>query len=417
MPAYASPGDAPPPGTVRSAPICFSSEADLDQLIAKLAPFLRAGSHAVMVSFDDVQWKFACDADNAAYGQGEQAFGTANADLLNRLSAHLRTIDPSVRLLTVTAAYHGTADSAYLQGLRARLGPGIEVMWTGDSIESSPFSAADADAYAGLVGRAPVVWENWTNTDTLPVPGTDQPQISLGPYTRSPDLVGHVRGFFFNPANRADLNLLPLATAGAWMRGPSRYRPRPAFLSQARKLAGAQAPALRAFAEANYPTSLHEDVEAPTASRLFRRAVAAGIRDRAREKALTKLRDELRLVVTASWHLRRVPRLRPFVRQARPYLHSARLNARAALVATDLLATRRAVERQGLRRRLRRAVTRARNWPVETYGTRLGGAGLAGNLIEGYVARVRIRDRRWRTWNMHHPKHRHPKHQHSPDTG
>jgi hypothetical protein len=121
--------------------------------------------------------------------------------------------------------------------------------------------------------------------------------------------------------------------------------------------------------------------------------------------------------VTASWHLRRVPRLRPFVRQARPYLHSARLNARAALVATDLLATRRAVERQGLRRRLRRAVTRARNWPVETYGTRLGGAGLAGNLIEGYVARVRIRDRRWRTWNMHHPKHRHPKHQHSPDTG
>jgi hyaluronoglucosaminidase len=405
--AYASPGDAPLPGTTPSAPICFSSNTDLDQLLAKLGPFLRAGSHTVMVSFDDVQWKFSCNADTVAYGQGERAFGAANADLLDRLYARLLALDPNAHLLTVGATYHGTADSEYLQGLRARLAAGIEVMWTGDSIESRPFSTADADAYAQLIGRAPIVWENWTNTDALTEPGSDPTRIFLGPYARPPDVVGHVRGFFFNPANRADLNFLPLGTAGNWMRRPAKYRPRRSFLNGIRSLAGAQAPALRAFAETSYSSSLRGR-EAPTLTRLIRRALAADKTHGARERALAKLRGELRLAVTARWHLRRVPRLRHFVSQAQPYLRSARVNARAALIATDLLEAHDAGQRRDLRHRLKRAVRRARNSPVETFGTREGSEDLAGNLIESYVARVRSRDRRWRAWNMHHPDHRHP---------
>ncbi len=107
-----------------------------------------------------------------------------------------------------------------------------------------------------------------------------------------------------------------------------------------------------------------------------------------------------------------MPRLRHFVSEAQPYLRSARLNARAALIATDLFEADDANQRQGLRHRLKRAVRRARNSPVETFGTREGSEGVAGNLIEGYVARVRSRDRRWRAWNLNHPDHRHP-HDHS----
>jgi hypothetical protein len=46
-----------------------------------------------------------------------------------------------------------------------------------------------------------------------------------------------------------------------------------------------------------------------------------------------------------------------------------------------------------LRGRLRRALRQAARWPSETYGSRAGIAGLTGNVIDGYAALVRDRDR------------------------
>jgi hyaluronoglucosaminidase len=409
-PAFSSPGDDPPPGTSPSAPICFSSEADLQQLLAKLEPFYRAGSRTFMVSFDDVRRRFSCSADFAAYGKGAHGFGLATADLLDRLYARLLDRDRSARLLTVAADYAGTADTPYLSGFRQRLAPGIDVMWTGPTTESRPFGPADADAFAGLIGRAPVVWENWTVNDLLTQPGELPDRVFLGPYARGPRLVGHVNGFFFNPANQADLNFLPLATAGDWMRRPARYRPRRAFLRETRRLGGGQAPALRAFAEASYSSTLRGSVEAPTLRRLMHRFLRVrGKQGRAR-KAAARLRHQLRLATGARLHLSSVGGLRHLVREARPFLRSVRLNARAALLATDLLQAPRAAQRRQLRRRLRRALRRAAGWPAETYGSRVGVYGLAGNVIDGYVDRVRRLDRRR---HAHGPRRgRRPNHQH-----
>lgn len=409
-PAFASPGDAAPPGTTPSAPICFSRASDLDQLVAKVQPFLAAGSRAVMVSFDDVKLSFSCDADAAAYGTGAVAFGRAAADLLNRLDGRLQAFGP-IQLLTVAPDYYGIADTGFLQGFRGVLAPGIDVMWTGPNILSSPFTGADADAYARLIGREPTVWENWTADDLFTYPGMNPLRIFLGPYARDADVVGHVRGFFFNPANQSDLNFLPLATAGRWMLGPKRYRPRQAFLEEVSALAGSESPALRAFAEANYSTTLRPGVEAPTLTRLMRRFLAAsnGIENikpqrggrlskqdskrlRLAQAAAAPLRSELLLAITAKRHLRRVRSLGHFVRQALPYLRSVRLNARAALLATELLEELRPGKRQQLRRRLRTALDRARSVPEQTYGTRTDLYGLAGSVIDSYVARVMARD-------------------------
>ena len=395
-PRFSSPGDAAPPGTAPSPPICFSSESDLEQLLAKLAPFGAAGARAFMVSFDDVKRRFSCAADSAAYGDGDRAFGLATADLLDRLEAGLRARDPEARLLTVSSDYKGTEDSDYLRGLRERLAAGIDVMWTGDRTESRPFTPDQADAYGELVGRAPVVWENWTTNDALG-PDPDWPaRVFLGPYGRRADVAGHVGGFFFNPANQADLNFLPLATAGRWMRHPGRYRPRRAFLRETRRLAGRQAPALRAFAEANYSTTLRGSVEAPTLKRLIHRFLRARDRHQHVRRAAAHLRHELQLAVGARRHLLRVGRLHPFVRQARPFLRSVRLNARAGLIATDLLQTKRKHRRhlRHLRHRLHRALRRAARWPSESFGTRTHLYGLTGNVIDRYVASVRHRDRR-----------------------
>ena len=393
-PAFSSPGDAAPPGTAPSPPICFSSDADLGQLVGKLENFQAAGSRTFMVSFDDVKRQFSCAADVAAYGEGERAFGVATADLLDRLLVRLRDRDPAASLLTVTSDYGGTLDSEYLRGLRERLAASIEVMWTGARTESRPFSPAEADDYARLVGRAPIVWENWTANDALG-PDPEWPaRIFLGPYARRADVAGHVGGFFFNPANQSDLNFLPLATAGSWMRDPADYRPRRAFLRETRRLAGHQAPSLRAFAEANYSTTLRGSVEAPTLKRLIQRFLCARPGEAHGAAAGARLRHGLRLAAHARRRLRHVAGLRHFVRQARPVLRSVRLNARAGLIATDLLGAKHAVERRRLRHRLHRALRRAANWPSESFGTRSGIYGLTGNVIDRYVARVRQRDRR-----------------------
>jgi hypothetical protein len=91
--------------------------------------------------------------------------------------------------------------------------------------------------------------------------------------------------------------------------------------------------------------------------------------------------------------LRRVGRLDHFVRQAGPFLRSVRLNAHAGLIATDLLMARGAKRRAHLRIRLRRALRRAARCPAETYGSRTRVYGLTGNVIDGYVNRVRRLDR------------------------
>src|SRR2546423_8265753 len=160
--SIASSGDSPPSGTSPSRPICFSSDADTEQLLAKFRPFLDAGSDAFMVSFDDVRREFSCPADQATYGGGDGAFGLANADLLDRLLAKLRARDPDPRLLTVTSDYHGTDDSDHLRALRSTLAPAIDVMWTAPATESRSFSSQDADVYAATIGRNPVSFDNWT---------------------------------------------------------------------------------------------------------------------------------------------------------------------------------------------------------------------------------------------------------------
>src|SRR5918912_631538 len=251
--------DRPP-----SRDLCFSCPSDLAAVVRKLAPFRAAGAHTAMISFDDVTKTFSHPEDAARYGAGDEAFGRANGDFLSRLYAALRARDRHARLLMVGADYSGTADTPYLRGLRATLRPEVRVMWTGVGVPAHAFAPSDAAAYGQRIGRRPLVWENWTDDDTA---GNATPagtaRLFLGPYLRRPDVTGAVGGFFFNPMNEADLNMLPLATAGDWMRAPRRYARRSSWLHAVYELGGSVRRALRAWAETSWSTKLDLS-EAPT---------------------------------------------------------------------------------------------------------------------------------------------------------
>jgi hypothetical protein len=413
-----------PAGTAPSDPICFSCPGDLQLVVDKLAPFIEAGARTVVVSFDDVRQAFTHDEDVQAFGSGTGAFGAANANFLNNLYDALNRRWADVQLLTVPSDYAGTRDTEYLQGLRAALRPAVQVMWTGPRSRSTQWSPADARAYAALVGRTPIVWDNWANNDFF---GGGDPvgaaRVFLGPYTRSPAVVRTVAGFFFNPANESDLNKLPLATAGDWLRNPARYRPRDSWLRAVASLAKPGSginQTLRAWAETSYSTKLSAN-EGPTFTRLAREFLGAFDEGAWWGGALARLRSELWLASDARIRLTALPD-RPFYMQARPFLDAAWRAAQAGIVAATLLEierpTLRAVRtpRGGFRVFVAPAVpARADTLRILlaqqkgvmqaserlVYGWRpLGAAGIPPygrpNVMDDFVAQVEQRDATWR---------------------
>ena len=340
----------PPPAAPEGVPsrdLCFSCPADLEVVVAKLEPFLAAGSRTVMISFDDVTKTLSHPEDLAAYGVGDSGFGRANGDFLTRLLVRLRQIEPGLRMLMAPADYSGVVDTPYLEGLRTTLAPEIDVIWTGTNVPSEPWMAEDAAAYGGHIGRTPVVWDNWTNNDTA---GNATPagtaRIFLGPYIRDPATAGAVRGVLFNPANESYLNYLPLATAADWMADPGAYRPGRSWRAALRELAPGRTPAarilrstLRAWAETSWSNKLDREREAPTftrhANRLLDRYRAGGWRPR-----LARLLRELRLVEQAPERLRALP-VPGIAEQGAEFLEAARKNALAGDAAARLLAAER----------------------------------------------------------------------------
>ncbi len=302
------------------------------------------------------------------------------------------------------ADYQGTADSDYLHALRNNLDAGIEVMWTGPRVRSRRFGAAEARRFRALLGRRPIIWDNWLALDF--VPG----RVFLGPYAKRSGVAEDVRGFLLNLADTPELNFLPLSTAVDWMNAPARYRPRRSWLRAVKELSGARSPALRAFAETSYSTTLSPKIEAPTFVRLSHRLLRAVRRGGAgRNRIARAVLRELKLVQRGSL-IGRVPVLAPMADRLRPFLLSASRQARAGEVATRLLlaqparsgspASHRTLAGAGagsLRARLLRLRGRREPKQIATFGSRSAWSNLRfGNVMDRFVRRSLAIDARRR---------------------
>ena len=170
-------------------------------------------------------------------------------------------------------------------------------------------------------------------------------RIFLGPYLRRPDVAGAVGGFFLNPMNEADLNLLPLATAGDWLRDPARYQRRASWLRAVAELAGrgrGRRPvrsALRAWAETSWSTKLDLS-EAPTFVRLNRAFLKAYASRPDWGRARRALAAELTLAESAGKRLTALAD-HDFTAEAAPFLDAATQAAGAGRLGTEMLAAER----------------------------------------------------------------------------
>lgn len=112
------------------------------------------------------------------------------------------------------------ADSAYLRALGEHLHPGVDIFWTGPEIISPTITANHLSEVADVLRRPPFIWDNLHANDY------DIARIFLGPFSgRTHELPQLSRGVVLNPNGACELNFLPLATLGEFVRRGEAYNP------------------------------------------------------------------------------------------------------------------------------------------------------------------------------------------------
>lgn len=192
-----------------------ASEDDFAVLREKLARFVELGLTGVALLADDIEYEADVEVD--------ADLGEAQVAVANRLLEELRETEPELRLLFVPTVYSDarlarwTGAPAYLEALQG-LHADIQVMWTGSGTFCESMEAADLEDFRALVGREPLIWDNyWANDAYDLIAG----RVHLGAFGgRAADLAEAVRGIGANPMVQGSLSRLNAGTLGAWLASP-----------------------------------------------------------------------------------------------------------------------------------------------------------------------------------------------------
>ncbi len=191
-------------------------EDDYTILRDKLLGAAQLDAAGVALLADDIEFEVDVTVD--------AALGAQHAAIANRLLADLRAEHPDAGLWFVPTVYsderlaswEGAPD--YLRALQA-LDPSIPVMWTGTGTFAETLVAADMDTVRELIGRDPLIWDNyWANDAWDLLSG----RVHLSGYQgRSSDLHDAVLGVGANPQIQGSLSRLNAGALAAWIANPS----------------------------------------------------------------------------------------------------------------------------------------------------------------------------------------------------
>ncbi len=201
-----------------SLPDLRGAEDDFRDLRWRLASFKSLAPDVVCLLFDDLPTP--------------EDGGRRQAELCCEA---LRQLPQTTRLLCCPTYYSydpileelfGRHPAGYFAELAAGLPPECGVFWTGEQVVAREYRSAHLQEIAALLGRKPVLWDNYLSNDGLQsckhlrlLPFRDRPA------TLRDDCAGHLA----NPMNQGLLSRLPLATLGALYRQGRDYEPEQAW--------------------------------------------------------------------------------------------------------------------------------------------------------------------------------------------
>ncbi|MBN9308980.1 beta-N-acetylglucosaminidase domain-containing protein [Devosia sp.] len=195
--------------------VVYSDASDFAALQRRLDQLLDLGVRHFALLFDDVP-PTMMRADERAF----PSFAAAQCHFANAALDHLKSRAQDVAMLfcptEYCAAFAGrdVPASAYLRTLGAELDPEIGVFWTGPDIVSEAIDAEGLRELAAVIGRKPVIWENFHANDY------DIRRVHAGPLGgRSAEILDLVDGFITNPNNEFEANYVPVRTTGLFANG------------------------------------------------------------------------------------------------------------------------------------------------------------------------------------------------------
>jgi hyaluronoglucosaminidase len=237
--------------------ICYSSDEDIDALVAKFESMYDIGVRRFNVALDDINYTdWHCPQDPERFGTGAAGAGAAQSYLLNQVVTRFADQHPDVeRIQMVPTEYYNVADTAYKKALREQMDPSVVVEWTGIGVVPAKITTAQAADAVEVFGHDILVWDNY------PVNDYAAGQLLLGPFNgREQGLSEHLYGLHANPMNQAEASKIPLVTVADYVWNDTAYDPQRS-LRQALEYVGHGDPALvealDRFVDVNYSSILN----------------------------------------------------------------------------------------------------------------------------------------------------------------
>ena len=237
--------------------VCYSSDDDLDALVAKFQSLYDIGVRDFAVPLDDISYtEWNCDADAERFGSGGAAAGAAQAYLLNRVQEEFVAAHPDVTpLQMVPTEYSDVADSPYKTALREHLSDKVVVEWTGVGVIAPAITAEQAGQAGSVYGHPILVWDNYPVNDYV----TDR--LLLGPYSgRQPGIASSLYGITANPMIQAEASKIALSGVADFTWNPEAYDAGASWQAALTELSGGDPrarAALAAFADLEYGSDLN----------------------------------------------------------------------------------------------------------------------------------------------------------------
>ncbi|MFJ8673735.1 beta-N-acetylglucosaminidase domain-containing protein [Streptomyces sp. NPDC093589] len=308
--------------------VCYSSEADVEALTAKFQTLWDTGVRTFAVPLDDISYtKWNCAADKEKFGTGGGAAGAAQAHLLNRVNQEFIAKHPGAEpLQMVPTEYYDVKPSPYKKALAEQLDKDVLVEWTGVGVIAPTMTVAQAKQAREVFGHPILTWDNYPVNDYV------TNRLLLGPFSgRQKGLPEQLAGITANPMIQPAASKIALHTVADYAWNDQAYDARASWGAAIEELAGGDARtarALRAFADANYSSSLNPQ-QSPE--------LAAAIEKFGKGGNARQLDGALRTVQDAPAVLRDRLADRGFVKDSEPWLDATHAWGVAARDALRLL--------------------------------------------------------------------------------